>query len=274
MGRRGEVAAIAGARKAARVRAHEGARDHARDAVVVDQLARNRAQRVQALEPEALLVRGDLEHAVGRGVDDGLAGAHVGLAQLGDDLRAGGVAVAQHAGQRRAPNQFFEQRRWKARLALAEVAPVEANRDARELPVAARRVLAAAQLGGVSVRADHGGGRVAARGQRARALAGRVHQTETGELGEPKRSAPTPLPRAERGDVTERVGAGIAKALGVGRRPDAEGVHHQHDGATHAALHPRQGPEPSDHSSPARVALIRFDRVPATTARRPRRAIS
>ena len=40
---------------------------------------------------------GDLEDAVGRGVDDELAGGQVLVAQFGDDGRAAGRLVAQHA---------------------------------------------------------------------------------------------------------------------------------------------------------------------------------
>ena len=46
-----------------------------------------------------LLVRGDLEDAVDRGVADRLAGADVLLAELVDDRGARGVAVAEDAGQ-------------------------------------------------------------------------------------------------------------------------------------------------------------------------------
>ena len=52
---------------------------------------------VQLLQRDRLLVGGDLKDAVGRGVDDPVAGALVLLAELLDDLGAGGGVVADHA---------------------------------------------------------------------------------------------------------------------------------------------------------------------------------
>jgi len=54
---------------------------------------------VQPLQTKDVLVGGDLHHAVGRGVEDRLAGAQMFLAEPGDDLGAAGVAVAEHAWQ-------------------------------------------------------------------------------------------------------------------------------------------------------------------------------
>ncbi len=45
------------------------------------------------------LVGGDLEDRIGGGVADRLAGADMLLAEARDDLGAGGVAVAEYAGQ-------------------------------------------------------------------------------------------------------------------------------------------------------------------------------
>jgi hypothetical protein len=57
---------------------------------------------VKALEAEALLMRGDLQDAVRRGIDDRLAGRDMLSAERGDDFGARGVAVPENAGQRAA----------------------------------------------------------------------------------------------------------------------------------------------------------------------------
>ena len=82
----------------------EGARDHPADGVGALQLAAcHAARRVQLVDRDDVLVRGDLEHAVGRRVDDPAAGPAMLVAELLDDLRAGGGHVAEHpaAGRRR-----------------------------------------------------------------------------------------------------------------------------------------------------------------------------
>ena len=63
----------------------------------VSMLAGGAAGRVQLLQRHRLLVGRDLEHAVGRRVDDPVAGALVLLAQPLDDLGARGGHVADHA---------------------------------------------------------------------------------------------------------------------------------------------------------------------------------
>ena len=60
---------------------------------------RDAAELVEPLEPERLLVRGDLKDRVGRGVADRLQRPHVLLAEFLDDGGAGGVAVAENAGE-------------------------------------------------------------------------------------------------------------------------------------------------------------------------------
>ena len=59
------------------------------------------ADLVEPLQPEMLLVRADLQDGIGGGVADRLAGPDVLLAELLDDVGAGGVLVAENAGQLR-----------------------------------------------------------------------------------------------------------------------------------------------------------------------------
>ena len=60
-------------------------------------VARDLADSVQLPERDHFFVRGDLEDAVGRSVDDRRAGAHVLVAEFLDDLGAGGRTVAERA---------------------------------------------------------------------------------------------------------------------------------------------------------------------------------
>ena len=148
--RRREVAPVAGAREVVGAVADEGPRDDPPDAVFVDEFARDLAQLVQAVQAEGLLVAGDLEDAVGRGVDDRLAGPHVFDAELSDDLGTRSVTVSDYARQVRAFDQLLEQRRRKSVRGLREIAPVEQHGNACDLPVPARRVLAGRQFLGIA----------------------------------------------------------------------------------------------------------------------------
>ena len=95
-----EVAAVVGALERAGL-ADERARDHAARCRSSSHSSRAiLADAIQLGERDDLLVRGDLEHAVGRGVDDRLAGAHVLGAELVEDLGAGGGLVAERAARR------------------------------------------------------------------------------------------------------------------------------------------------------------------------------
>jgi hypothetical protein len=78
---------------------------------------------VQPLEPEGLLVRGDLKDAVDRGVADGLAGPQVLGPELVDDGGPGGVAVAEDAGEPRLAHERRDKLRRERRDGVREVAP-------------------------------------------------------------------------------------------------------------------------------------------------------
>src|SRR5262245_206523 len=75
--------------------ANEGSRYDPADSKRIDQPTHDRTDTVKALEPEDLLMGGNLEHAVCRRVADRRAGSHVLLSQLGDDFRAGCVLAPE-----------------------------------------------------------------------------------------------------------------------------------------------------------------------------------
>ena len=91
------VVAVRRAREAPR-RADERARDHAADAQpFANELVGDLAVAIELANRHDVLVRRDLEDAVGRRVDDRRAGPHVLGSELVDDLRPGSGLVAEHA---------------------------------------------------------------------------------------------------------------------------------------------------------------------------------
>ena len=67
---------------------HERARDDAPKSVPRNrEIEGDRADAVLLFDRNDVLMRGDLKHAVGRRIDDGLAGAHVLRAEILDNLR-------------------------------------------------------------------------------------------------------------------------------------------------------------------------------------------
>ena len=114
------------------------------------QPARDLAHLVEPLQPEMGLVRGDLEHRVGRGVADRLAGPDVLLAERLDDRHARGVLVAEDARQLRLGDQRVGQRLRERRLGVRKIGPRERHRHAGDLPVAGWRVLAGRGLDAVA----------------------------------------------------------------------------------------------------------------------------
>ena len=85
--------------------ADEGPGDHPADAQRVDDLGGDAADLVEPVEAEMRLVRGDLQHAVGGGVEDRLAAGDMLEAEVVDHRHAGGMRVAERAGQAGALDQ-------------------------------------------------------------------------------------------------------------------------------------------------------------------------
>ena len=148
LGRRhGVIVAVGGARETAG-RAGERARDHAAHFVRSAQnLARRLAHLVEFPERDHFLVRGDLEDAVGRGVDDGRAGAHVLDAEFLDDLGAGGGLVAQRTAADAAFEFAHHVRREAVRIERERLGEMNAD----HFPMAGGGVLAGRRQGALAV---------------------------------------------------------------------------------------------------------------------------
>jgi hypothetical protein len=236
------VFAVGRALEAARCVAREGPRDHARDFVGLHEIERDSAQIEQPFEAEMDFVRRNLEHAVGRGVDDGFARRDVLEPEIVDDPRAGGVAATEHARQLRPRDKVGNQSGRKARHGLREIAPFEFDGHTRHFPMARRRVLAERTLARGSVPALRGRAAVTRVGR------GRVGgvEAEAHEIGHVRFVRGT--------DMAPRVGPHVAEARRVGCGTDAERVHDQHESARH-----RQAPKVSRTTAPEtpRVGPIR-----------------
>src|SRR5215204_3885765 len=86
-------------------------------------------------------MRRDLKHAVGRCITDRFPGLQVLLAEFSDNVRAGGVTIAEDAGQGGLFQECVSELLRKAGLRLREVAPVEPNRNAGDFPMTGWRIL-------------------------------------------------------------------------------------------------------------------------------------
>ncbi len=131
----GVVVPVGRALEARRAAADKGPRDDPTDAIGINQRARHLTQCVQTLQPERGFVRGDLQHRIGRGVDNRPTAAQVLFAELRDDLGARRMAIAEHAfgaGGLRDGLQEFGRKTLATRF---EIAPVEIDRQAAELPM-------------------------------------------------------------------------------------------------------------------------------------------
>ena len=171
-----------------------------------------------------LFMRGDLQHAVGTGIGDGLSGADVLLAVILDHLGAGGMAHGEEARKIAAGDDCIDQRLREGRDLMRKVSPAELQRHAADFPVAGDRVLAARDFARHAILADErmGGERVAPRRELRR-----LPQPQCGQMGHAEFHVVA--------DMAERVGALVAEARGVGRPADAEAVEDQEKGTRHSA---------------------------------------
>ena len=116
----------------------ERARNDAADQIVaLQQFPRHFTDVVQLFQRNHPFVRGDLEHAVRRGVDDGFAGADMLVPQALDDLRAACYAVAE----RPAADGLLEPAHQVCRKAVRIGAERLVQVMPRHLPVAAGGIL-------------------------------------------------------------------------------------------------------------------------------------
>ncbi len=208
-------------------RPRERAGDHPRHRVRPGQdRAGRRAGGVQLLQGHDVLVRGDLEDRVGRGVDDRPAGAQVLGPEVLDHVGARGRRVAEPAAPDRGGEGVHHLGREAARVGRRrDVGPA-----AHQLPVAGGGVLGRRALG-----------------QPPHQRRGPVGHRDPRQRRD--RPQPEPLQRRQaqaadrRRDVAQRVRAGVAEAVGVDGRAGAHPVQHQHDGppayarrATHSSV--------------------------------------
>ncbi len=204
----------------------------------IAELSGDLADLVEPLQPEMLLVRADLEDGILRGVADRLARADVLLAELLDDVGAGGMLVAQNAGELRLRDQRVGEVLRKGRNRVWEIAPFERDRQAGKLPMAGLRVLALgdlARIGPDRLRLfDPLDARrmLSRRGLGGAAKAEPVHHRNFQRTGAPALHIGLPG-RAGGGDVAERVGARIAELVGVLSAADPDGIHDQEHRARH-----------------------------------------
>jgi hypothetical protein len=161
-------------------------------------------------------------------------------AQLGDDLGAGRVAVAEDARQIELRHQLIDDGAREAGKLAREIAPVERHRAAGHFPMAAWRVLAPALLGGAAIGAFNAVDLKAGRHHAGRNLrrAAKAPARQVRDPQGPRSHALLIGASAGAGlrDMAEGIGAGIAELRGIRRRADAEGIQDQNDGTPlHAA---------------------------------------
>ena len=132
--------------KILRLGAHKRTGDDPGNLIGLHQFKTQLAEIIQPFQAEALLVAGDLQHAVRRRIDDGLAGAHMLLAQLFDDLRTAGQLFPQHPGQVSFLYNSIHQLLRETVGLVGKIAPFKIHRHTGDLPVAAEGVLPLAHL--------------------------------------------------------------------------------------------------------------------------------
>ena len=108
-----------------------------------DQFERDVVDAVLLFDGNDVLVRGDLKHAVGRGVDDRLARAHVFGAEVVDDFRARRGVIAKRA----AADALLERVDQLLREPVREHGKRAIEHDAHHLPVSRDRVLPLRRFG-------------------------------------------------------------------------------------------------------------------------------
>ena len=161
-------------------------------------------------------VGGELEHRVGRGVEDHLAGALVMLAVVLEHHRAAVGGVDAEAQPRRLLQRGDD--RGGEAVGIGRQRPVE--NDPHQLPVAGGRLLARPLGGEAAVQHRRRGGR---------------HALQLDERAQPEGLQRGQLESSgQLREVAECVRADIAVGGRVGQRPDAAGVHHDDRCAGHA----------------------------------------
>ena len=143
---------------------------------------RDFAQLIQLVEAKGLFVTGDLEHRVSGGIEDRFPGFHMLFAELIEDHRPGGVAVAEIARQVGAFHQLIQQLLREAVFLVAEVAPVKQHRHAGDFPVAGRGIFTGRKFMRPGIGANHFGIAIHTSGNFTGGAFMRFHQTQTGQV--------------------------------------------------------------------------------------------
>ena len=234
----------------------EGAGDDPADPVGVADLAGDPTELVEPIQPERLLVSGDLEDAVGRGVADRLARPDVLCPETLDDRDTGGVAITEDTGEFAPFDQHLDEGSGEGRHPVGKVAPILGDGGARDLPMAGGCVLAGRGLDGMSVGPiDRTGWLEPGRDAAARPLGGET-EAETRQIrqregaGSKARAITRPGGTGFR-DMAERVRPLVAVAGSVRPSADADRIEDDEKDARHGSRRVQAG------TTSSVVALLR-----------------
>ena len=194
-------------------------------------------------------MRGDLQHAVGRRIADRLQARAMGLAQFGNDLRAGSVAIAQNSGQASLLHQRGNQSGRKARLRVGKIAPGKIHRATGHFPMAGGRVLAGRSLHRLAPSREgaQGAGKAwrqfSARSFRSQAQPEHVQMRQLQNPG--PQAKPIRLPGgASLRDMQQRIGPRVAIGLRIRRAANADRIQHDEQRPGHVRPRQRAGVRP------------------------------
>ena len=143
---------------------------------------RDFAQLIQLVEAKGLFVTSDLEHRVSGGIEDRFPGFHMFFAELIEDHRPGGVAVAEVARQVRTLHQLIQQLLREAVFMVAKVAPVKQHRHTGDFPVTGRRIFTRREFMRPGIGTNHFGIAIHSGGNFTGRTFMRFHQTQTGQV--------------------------------------------------------------------------------------------
>ncbi len=204
----GVIVAVGRARERARL-PDKRTRDHAAHFVRAAQnITRDFADLVKLPERNHFFVRGDLEDAVGRGVDDRRAGAHVFFAQFLDDFGSGRGVIAERAAADVAFELVHDLGRKTVRVERKRFRQMNAD----HLPVAG---------GGVFP-----GGRQRTFSKSRRGPVHGPHMRERLQIPQSKLGEIRQVQSAGASDIAQRVAARIAISSGVRHFAGAHAVEH------------------------------------------------
>ena len=215
--RRRVVAPALAAVEVARL-AVERARDHAAHRVLAGHhLARALARHEQVGLAQHVHVRGELEHGVGRRVEDHLTGGEVMRAEVLDHLGPAVRAVAAEAQTGGLLEPLDHVRREALRIGGKRVL----RHHAHHLPVPGGGLLAGTER--MQPPVDHRIGR-------------RGHALDRDDRAEPEPPERRQIEPADAlGEVAEGVRTGVSVGVGVRQSADSAGIHHDHGRTRHCA---------------------------------------